>query len=600
MMSAEGGRQFTDLFCHFFSAYPVRSTVMLLSIAVAAMAEGIGIAAVLPLLGLVITPEGVEGAQNAMTTYTEEAFAFVGLEVSIGALLVVIVVMITTKSVLIIVAMIQVSYTAAQVAMDLRLRVVRALLDARWCHFLDQRQGDFASAVGGETIRAALAYVSACRFAANGFILLVYAILSINISWEVSIAALVVGCIGMVTLQRLVAVSRRAGQEQTRFQRSFMTRLLQGLDGMKPLKAMAREGSLSPLVEADTLGLKLAQRRIVLSQEAMVQGHEVIRVLAVAGGLYIFLTLWNQPTDRLFVLILLFARMLQKVTQLQTYYQAAVANQRAFSFLRSTAETAESAREPNAGSETPRFVSEISLREVTYSYGRENVLNCASMTLPAGKFIAIVGSSGTGKTTVADLIIGLLRPQRGEVWIDDLPMGEIDIRAWREMIGYVPQETFLFHDTIVANVTLGDNELARDRVESALRRAEAWGFVAALPNGMDTVVGERGARLSGGQRQRIAIARALIRDPALLILDEATTALDPGAEAGIAATLQRLAGKVTVLSISHQPAMKQVAEIVYRIEGGAATSEENSEPSAIPMTGTRCYRRRKDAVNRPI
>ena len=600
MMSAEGSRQFTDLFRHFFSAYPVRSTVMLLSIAVAAMAEGIGIAAVLPLLGLVITPEGVEGAQNAMTTYTEEAFAFVELDVSIGALLVVIVVMITMKSVLIIVAMIQVSYTAAQVAMDLRLRVVRALLDARWGYFVEQRQGDFASAVGGETVRVALAYVSACRFVANGFILLVYAILSINISWEVSIAALVVGCIGMVTLQRLVAVSRRAGQEQTRFQRSFMTRLLQGLDGMKPLKAMAREGSLSPLVEADTLGLKFAQRRIVLSQEAMVQGHEVIRVLAVAGGLYIFLTLWNQPTDRLFVLILLFARMLQKVTQLQTYYQAAVANQRAFSFLRSTAEAAESAREPNAGSETPRFVSEISLREVTYSYGRENILNCASMTLPAGKFIAIVGSSGTGKTTVADLIIGLLRPQRGEVWIDDLPMSEIDIRAWREMIGYVPQETFLFHDTIVANVTLGDNELARDRVESALRRAEAWGFVAALPNGMDTVVGERGARLSGGQRQRIAIARALIRDPALLILDEATTALDPGAEAGIAATLQRLAGKVTVLSISHQPAMKQVAEIVYRIEGGAATSEENSEPSAIPMTGTRCYRRCKDAVNRPI
>jgi len=585
--SAEGIRQSADLLRHFFAAYPARSTVMLLSIMAAAAAEGIGIAALLPLVSLVITPEGAEGTQNAMMFYAKRAFAFVGIKISIGALLVVIVLMITTKSMLIMAAITHVSYTATQVAMDLRLRVVRALLGARWRHFVDQRPGDFASAVGGEPIRAAEAYVSACQLMAGGLILLVYAVLSVAISWEALIAALVVGCIGMVTLQRLVAVSRRAGQEQTKFQMSFMTRLLQGLDGMKPLKAMAREGNLGPLIESDTLGLNLAQRRIVVSREAVVQGHEIIRVLAVTGGLYVFLILWSRPTDGLFVLILLFARMLQKVMQLQAHYQSMAANHRAFSFLRSTAEAAEVAREPITGSEAPRFVSAISLREVTFSYGRENILNRASMTVPARKFIAIIGSSGTGKTTVADLIIGLLRPQHGEIWIDGLPMGEVDIRAWREMIGYVPQETFLFHDTITANVTLGDDELARVRVERALRRAEAWDFVAALPDGIDTVVGERGARLSGGQRQRIAIARALIRDPALLILDEATTALDPMTEAGIAATLKRLADKITVLSISHQPVMKRAADIVYRIEGGAAIREKDIEPSAISMTSTR-------------
>ena len=195
------------------------------------------------------------------------------------------------------------------------------------------------------------------------------------------------------------------------------------------------------------------------------------------------------------------------------------------------------------------------------------------MLLPAGAFAAVVGASGAGKTTVADLIIGLIRPQRGEVWIDDLPMHDVDIRAWRNMIGYVPQETFLFHDTILANIALGDPAISRTRAEAALRRAEAWAFVAALPDGMDSVVGERGARLSGGQRQRIAIARALIRDPALLILDEATTALDPDTEASIVATIRRLAGKVTVLSISHQPAMRNAATIVYSVSNGAVTRE---------------------------
>ena len=158
-------------------------------------------------------------------------------------------------------------------------------------------------------------------------------------------------------------------------------------------------------------------------------------------------------------------------------------------------------------------------------------------------------------------------------------MRDIDLRAWRRSIGYVPQETVLFHDTIMANVTLGDPRFSREQVERALRRAEAWDFVTALPAGMDALVGERGTRLSGGQRQRIAIARALILDPVLLILDEATTALDPETEAGIVETVSHLAGKVTVLSISHQPAMKRKADIVYRIGGTAALREEAGEPA---------------------
>ena len=584
MVLGSGIRQVTQLFRHFFTTYPVRSMLMVLALTVGALAEGVGMVALLPLINLVIAPDETQGATGALMLHIERAFAFAGVELSIEALLIVIVGMITTKSVLMVVAMTQVGYTAAHVAMQLRIRVIRALLAARWRYFVDQRAGNVATAVSGEPMRVALAYVSACRVMSGGLLVLIYAVLSVAISWEVSIGALVVGVFGMAALGRLVAVSRRAGQEQTKFQRSFMTRLLQGLDGMKPLKAMACEGSLGPLMEADTHGLNRVQRKIVVSQEAMREAHEIIRVMAVAGGLYLFLTIWSQPTDSLLMLVLLFARMLQKVTQMQSNYQAVAANQQAFLFLRSTAEAAEEMREPGGSGAAPRFASAIALRDVSFSYGRDDILVRASMHLPAGAFVAVVGASGVGKTTVADLIIGLIRPQRGEIWIDDLPMRDIDIRAWRNMIGYVPQETFLFHDTIVANVTLGDPEISRAQVQSALRRAEAWDFVAALPEGIDAVVGERGARLSGGQRQRIAIARALIRNPALLVLDEATTALDPETEAGITATMRRLAGEVTVLSISHQPAMKQAADIVYRIKDRAALREVTWEPAAAPIS----------------
>ncbi len=563
-------KQSFRLFRYFFAAYPVRSTLVLVALTAAALAEGVGIAALLPLIGLVI---GAESAGGALTLYVERVFALAGSAPSLGGLLVLIVVAISLKSLLMLLAIAQVGYAAAHVAMDLRLSFIRVLLQARWTHFVDQRAGDLASAVSVEPTRAASAYVASCRVLSSGIQLLIYLALSVAISWEVSLVALVVGAIGVVGLSRLVAMARRAGRNQTDLQKSFMTRVLQGLEGMKPLKAMAREGSLGPLIEDDTRGLNRAQRTIVVSREALNESHEVIRAFAVAGGLYVFVTIWGQPVDGLLVLALLFVRTLQKVSLLQGQYQTAAINQPAFAFLRSTITAAEQAREPGLGVTAPRLASAISLREVGFSYGRENVLEGVSMTLPAGAFIAVVGSSGAGKTTVADLVIGLLRPQQGEVWIDDLPMRDVDATAWRGMIGYVPQETFLFHDTVMANVTLGDEDVSRTDVETALRRAEAWDFVAALPEGMDSVVGERGARLSGGQRQRIAIARALIRDPALLILDEATTALDPETEAGIVATVGRLAGKVTVLSISHQPAMMQAADIVYRLEERRAVLE---------------------------
>ena len=565
----DGAYQFVYLFRYFFSAYPVGSMAMLLAITVAALSEGVGIAALLPLIGLVI---GVEGG-SVLTEYVGHGFALFGLEPALGGLTLFIIVAIGLKSLLLLLAMSQVGYSAAHAAMHLRLMAVRSLLDARWRHFVDQRTGDLASAVSIEPERAAAAYVDACHMLATAFQLSIYVTLSVVISWQISATALVVGAFSIVALSRLVTWSRRAGQGRTHLQKAFMTRFLQGLDGMKPLKAMAREGSMKSLMEANIRGLNRVKRTMVISRAGLIEANEFIRGFAVVGGLYAFVTVGGEPADVLLVLAILCLRILQKTNHLQSAYQSAAANQPAFAFLRSTIAAAEGAREPGLGSKTPRLTEAISLRDVSFSYGRGNVLDRVSMTLPAGAIVAVVGPSGVGKTTVADLIIGLIRPLRGEVWIDDLPMHGIDIRAWRNMIGYVPQETFLFHDTVMANVTLGDPAISRTEVATALRRAEAWDFVMSLPNGMDSMVGERGTRLSGGQRQRIAIARALIRDPALLILDEATTALDPDTEASIIATIRRLADKFTVLAISHQPAMKDAAHLVYSLSDGAATLE---------------------------
>jgi ATP-binding cassette, subfamily C, bacterial len=194
------------------------------------------------------------------------------------------------------------------------------------------------------------------------------------------------------------------------------------------------------------------------------------------------------------------------------------------------------------------------------------VLNGVDFTVDAGTTVAIVGTSGAGKTTIADLMIGLLAPDSGRITIDGIVLGD-NAASWRETIAYVPQDTFLFHDTIRANLTWVRPDVSGDDINRALTLAMA-DFVHALPNGLDTVVGDRGVRLSGGERQRIALARALLRKPSLLILDEATSAIDRENEQRILDAIDRLHGSVTIVMITHRMAAVAGADAVHVLDAG--------------------------------
>jgi ATP-binding cassette subfamily C protein len=309
----------------------------------------------------------------------------------------------------------------------------------------------------------------------------------------------------------------------------------------------------------------------VLSKEGLKAAQEPLFVACLASGLYVVSVFLHFPLPEVLVLVFLLSRIVKRVNKIQQEYQEMMVLESAYWSLKDTIREAERAREPNLGSETPSLDYAIRLDRVSFAYNEERVLKEASLSFPSGLLTAIVGPSGIGKTTIADLLIGLIRPQQGEVLIDDLPLAKIDLKKWRKMIGYVPQETFLLHDSVLTNVTLGDPELSVADAEHALRAAEAWEFVLEMPEGIFSIVGERGSMLSGGQRQRIAIARALVHKPRLLILDEPTSALDPESEAAICETLDQLrGGGITILAISHQPTIMNVADRAYQLEDGEA------------------------------
>lgn len=226
--------------------------------------------------------------------------------------------------------------------------------------------------------------------------------------------------------------------------------------------------------------------------------------------------------------------------------------------------------------EYPGFNPSIEIRNLSFRYpeSTSDTVKDVNLDIPSGSSIAFVGPSGAGKTTIVDLILGLLSPRSGTVSISNSKPSEV-IRNYPGAISYVPQDVLIINGSIRQNVALGfPNALEKDReIESALRSAQLWDFVMTLPNGLDTIVGERGARISGGQRQRLGIARALFTRPKLLVLDEATSALDGQTESGISEAIKNLHGEVTVVLIAHRlSTVKDVNQIVY-LENGTVLSK---------------------------
>jgi ATP-binding cassette subfamily C protein len=562
------------------SRYPRRTTAAVVALLLAGIAEGIGLSALFPLLRVAGDIEaGLGDEPSGPGRVLVGLFAAVGVAPTLEALLALIVAATAVKSGLALLANRQVGYIVAGVATDLRLALIRALLAARWPYYVGQPLGALANAVATETTRAATAYLHGTTVIAFLIQGTVYAVLAFLVSWKAALGALVAGLGVLVLVSNLVRAARRAGARQTRLLRSLVARLADLLQSVKPLKSMGREPVAGRLLMSDTVGLNEALRREVFSREALRSFQELAITIVVAAGVYVAVRRADLPFSSVLVMTFMTARALVGLGKVQRQYQQMLACESAFWALERSVDEAEQQRETSVGTTPPVLRREIRLHGITFAYDDEVVLRDVTLAVPAGQITVVIGPSGAGKTTVVDLVTGLLRPQHGEVWIDDLPMEDVDRAAWRRMIGYVPQETLLLHESILYNVTLGDPVLTRADAEQALRAAGAWEFVTALPGGILSPVGERGGRLSGGERQRLAIARALIHRPALLILDEATSALDADSEAEVCASLRRLRGQLTILAVSHRPALMEAADRVYRLDGASAVLVEDRTPT---------------------
>jgi ATP-binding cassette subfamily C protein len=562
----------------FFKAKGTRPVAVLICLLIGGVAEGVGLASLLPVLSIAVSKDGVQSSESAQmfASYVSA----VGLSPTLPVLLTLAVGGIVVKNLLNLAAMTYVGYSVAHVATGMRRDLVDNLLHVRWAYFTQQPLGRITNSLSVDATRAAQAYLSAANFLVYAIQSTVYVIVALFTSLTVALMALGIGGGIAILLSSLVRAAKKAGRKQTRFTADFITYLSDALNNIKPLKAMARQESFARLIDRNIVGLRRALRRQVVAKQAMKNMNEILGMIALGVGLMLAITYWEVPPSEMAIIAILLIQLVNTMAKIQREYQNAAINESAYYNVQDQIAESAAEHEHAPGTETPTLERGCRLVDVSFSHPRTPVLRGVSLEFPKGSITVLTGPSGAGKTTITDLLIGFHTPDSGEILIDDRPLQKLALDKWRGMIGYVPQELVLFHDTVFSNIALGDPEIGEDEVREALKAAGALEFVESMPEGPYTPVGEKGAKVSGGQRQRIALARALVKKPQMLILDEVTSALDPETEQAIVRNILALPGEATIIAITHRPAFVEIADRVYELAEGRVVSTEKDR--ALP------------------
>jgi len=463
----------------------------------------------------------------------------------------------------------------AGVERRMRERLTGALLRMHWPAFLGVRMGDVSKAVLLEGQQSAAGLWSLLQAAGAALVAGVFLVLAVVLSPTLTAFTCAFGVLGglgyRVAARKAKAHAERASEVTAEIGDQVAT-----LFGS--LKLFRSTGD-SERAEQEIRSVYSEYARRHWS--AYLPGY-LMRALFEAGGLLLvgaILTLTLARTGALapesLVFMAVFYRLAPRLLAIQEALQSARVQLPWLRAWQERLDLAESAVDHHPGTREPSFMREIRAEGVSFSYPGSDavVLEDVDWVLRRGECIAFVGESGGGKTTMLDLVTGLLTPTAGAILVDGVSLQEFDRRAWQRRLGFVPQEPPLFHASVEDNIAWGSGPADLDRVWRCARMAHADGFIQALPDGMHTVIGERGGRLSGGQRQRLALARALYREPWLLLLDEPTSALDSDAEAVVQAALEDVRGHCSIVLVAHRLGTVRMADRIHVVERGAVVEQ---------------------------
>lgn len=524
-----------------------------------------------PLVDLLVDPQ----LQNA-SPLTKKAVAFfssLGIPATLASWAVILIVFIALVSVFQVLARRSILKTKYAVLRDLMLGTFEDFFNARWYFFSSGKQGMLLNTFTREITVIGDAFGAMALFFANILQLGFALVIPFYISWQVTLISLGVALLFAVPFTLVSKYSYRLGKLNTATANEMTSVVHENLGAAKLLLGFGNQykGNDNFAKAFDAHRNVTVRSQIVnIAIPILYRPFAVLMAVMALFAARRFGVALSEITVLLFALFqvaISVSNIMSQKNALENFFPS-------YEQIKGLRERARQMRQPQGTRKFAGFKDKIVIEGVSFAYpGHSLVLKEVNVSIPKGKMIALVGKSGAGKSTLVDILMGFHEPTQGRLMFDGVPFTEYDINSYRSRLGYVPQDSVLFNMSILDNLLWANPSASQEQLEEACRLAYADEFVSRLPEGYGTLVGDRGVRLSGGQVQRMALARAFIRQPELLILDEATSSLDTHSERFIQKAIENISSKTTVIVVAHRLSTIKKADRIYVLEHGKVVEE---------------------------
>ncbi len=488
------------------------------------------------------------------------------------------------------------SYYTKYLVKRIKLEGMKILLEVSMEFYTKNKLGDILATINREVNRSAASIKGVITMFITCINILTFIYFLLLLSWQLTIVTtLLLGFVSILN-QYIIKKSKEFGRRLSEQSRQYSRKMLEILTGIRLIKLVANEDkeykSITELIEKNEK-VQLQSQEITSLVGPINEMSGIITIIALVFICrYLFSTNIQEFAPILLTYLLVLFRLLPLIGKLNTSRTQLANTLVSVNIILDFLDRKNKLFLNSGTLELKKITEGVTFNQVSFSYpnSKDLVLQNINLEIPKGKTVALVGASGAGKSTIADLVPRFYDPIKGEILIDGIDLRDYDIKSVRKAMGVVSQDTFSFNNSVRYNISYGLENVAEESLIEATKRANAYEFIIKLPQGFDTNIGERGVMLSGGQRQRIAIARALLRNPDILILDEATSALDTVSETLVQQAIDELCSNRTTLVIAHRLSTIQQADMIVVLDRGKIV-EQGSHPELLNKGGyyTRLY-----------
>ena len=553
--------------------YPILIGATFFVLVIGGLIEAGALLVIAPIIDIITHPE----VSSGITKKIEEIIITLGLGFNLWILLFIYFAVVLVKSLFDVSAMYLILSMKYRLMKETILETYQAIFSARWYFFVKEKQGKLLNTFTREISGMGDCLAGTGRLFAEILKLAIYIIVTFYISWQVALVGFGFSFLVGIPLLSLGKLTYKFGKKNTSTANDWLSAVQENFTLAKIILGFALQKKSENVIEEK---FKKHTKATLVSQLFNLSISSIYVPLGVLGMIILFYTgkYFSLTLSEIGILVVAYVKMIPVMKNIVHEKNVIDMAFPSYEQIMNIIKDAKKLNQTSGNIAFKNFNKSIKINDISFAYpNNKAVINNLSLQIKKGQMIAIVGESGSGKSTLIDVIMGFNDPTSGDILIDETPLKKYDINSYREKIGYVPQGGELFNASVIKNIKWANEKATDEQVQHICKETYADSFIKNFSEGYETLVGDRGVRLSGGQLQRIALARALIREPEILILDEATSSLDSKSEKNIQEALDKIVKKTTIIVIAHRLSTILKADHIYVMNDGRIAEEGNYE-----------------------